>query len=84
MMKVNLNLDNFCPICYDEERVMRNVYRKLDDKSGDLYCPKHGLIMSEDIDLTRYVERTIDNGTSEDTTTAVVGKAVVGKAVIPN
>lgn len=83
MMKVNLNLDNFCPICYDEEKVMRNVYRKLDDKSGDLYCPKHGLVMSEDIDLTRYVERTIDDGTSEDTN-AVVGKAIVGKAVIPN
>lgn len=83
MMKVNLNLDNFCPICYDEEKVMRNVYRKLDDKSGDLYCPKHGLVMSEDIHLTRYVERTIDDGT-EDNTTAVVGKAIVGKTVIPN
>lgn len=83
MMKVNLNLDNFCPICYDEERIMRNVYRKLDDKSGDLYCPKHGLVMSEDIHLTRYVERTIDDG-NEDNTTAVVGKAIVGKTVIPN
>lgn len=83
MMKVNLNLDNFCPICYDEEKVMRNVYRKLDDKSGDLYCPKHGLVMNEDIHLTRYVERTIDDGT-QDNTTAVVGEAVVGKAVIPN
>lgn len=83
MMKVNLNLDNFCPICYDEEKVMRNVYRKLDDKSGDLYCPKHGLVMSEDIHLTRYVERTIDDG-NEDNTTAVVGKAIVGKTVIPN
>lgn len=83
MMKVNLNLDNFCPICYDEEKVMRNVYRKLDDKSGDLYCPKHGLVMNEDIHLTRYVERTIDDGT-QDNTTAVVGKAIVGKAVIPN
>lgn len=84
MMEVNLNLDNFCPICYNDEQIMRNVYKKLDDDSDLLYCPKHGFVMVEDIDLKRYQETNILDINRLPQNNNIVGGAIIGKAVIAN
>lgn len=82
MTKVQLNLDNFCPLCYAKDGIMRNVYKPIGSKEDELYCSIHGRVMVEDIDLKRYMEKDIDDSSSVPDNNAIVGKAVVGKAVL--
>lgn len=76
--KILVNLDQYCPLCYQKTKTMRNVYRPLEDKTKNLYCEVHGFVMSEDDDLIRYQVK----GETSPVPTSEIGEAVIGEAVI--
>lgn len=88
--EIKVNADQFCPVCYGKSGVMRNVYAKLGDLNGELYCPIHGLVMHEDVHLRKYSKmdyaeylKSVD---VEDTIAPPVeptdGKSLVGEAKV--
>jgi len=86
-MQVKVNSDQFCPLCYDKENIMRNVY----SSNSQLICPVHGAVMVEDGNLKHYKEMDYDKylsniGVKDEAEvveiSAEIGKAIVGKATI--
>lgn len=80
---MSLNLDQFCPICYENEGRMRNVFMLEGDSEKWLYCSQHGRVLYEHIGLRRYgyVDIDIDEPGSE-VSVFTVGESVVGEAQV--
>lgn len=85
MDKVKVNIEQFCPFCYNKFGVMRNVYLNEDKKS--LVCPIHGSVMIEDAGLKKYQEKDYNQyldsiGLAPESEVAIVGQAVINQSTL--